>query len=203
MIAAAGGMEKGDIMQTILPSEFKRGMVLMLDGVPHWLEEFHISGTAQTKHKLHCRMRNLKTGRFVERAFAENERVAVAEAHVRRVQLSYQQGDDFVFTDVETYEEWTLSRDQIGNRQVFLKDDVEYKALFVEEKLVDIVLPPTMALRVVETGPAQKGGSDAAWKPARLETGLEIMVPLFIATGELVRVDTQERKYVGKETGEK
>jgi elongation factor P len=69
--------------------------------------------------------------------------------------------------------------------------------------LQDIILPPVMSLRVAETAPPQKGGSDAAWKAARLERGLEIMVPLFIAPGELIRVETQGRKYVGKETEDK
>ena len=66
--------------------------------------------------------------------------------------------------------------------------------------MLDIEWPDVVRLRVTETGPAQRGGSDVAWKPAKLETGLEIMVPLFIGTGEVVRVDTHERKYVGRDT---
>jgi len=187
-------------MQTILPTEFKRGMVLMLEGVPEILEEFHMTGTAQTRHKIHCRLRNLKTGRILERVFTENERVALADLSYRRVVFSYKNGDDYVFTDCETFEEYTLSKDQIGDRHYFIKEDVEYKGIFLEGAFMDIVLPPSMQLKVTETGPAIRGGSDAAWKPAKLETGLEIMVPLFIETGEIVRVDTTERKYVGKES---
>jgi elongation factor P len=186
-------------MQTVLPSEFKRGMVLLADGVPQIIDEFHVSGTAQTKHKLHVRLRNLKSGRITERVFAENERVPTAAMQMRRAQFSFQQGDTYAFLDAETYEEYDLTAEQIGERRWFLKENEEYKAMILDGKLLDIVLPPAIALRVVETAPAQRGGSDAAWKEARLETGLEIMLPLFIDRGEAVRVDTQTRKYLGKE----
>lgn len=187
-------------MQTIFPTEFKRGMVLMLDGVPEVLEEFHITGTAQTKHKIHSRLRNLKTGRILERVFNDNERVTLADLSYRRVVFSYKNGEDYVFTDCDTYEEYTLTKEQIGDRHFFIKEDVEYKGIFLEGAFMDIVLPPSMPLKVIETGPAIRGGSDSTWKPAKLETGLEIMVPLFIETGETIRVDTSERKYVGKES---
>lgn len=175
-------------------------MVLMLDGAPQVLEEFYVSGTAQTKHKLHTRLRHLKTGRLAERTFAENERVPVAEVQHRRVQFSYHAGQDFVFSDVESFEELTLTAEQIGERRGFIKEDVEYRALLLDGRLLDIVLPPSVTLQVADTAPPIRGGSDATWKPARLDTGLEIMVPLFIATGEKIRVDTAEGKYAGRES---
>ena len=92
-------------MQTVLTSEFKRGMVLLLDGAPQLLEEFHVSGTAQTRHKLHARLRHLKTGRVTDHTFSEGERVPVADVQHRRVQFSYHDGTDYVFSDVESFEE--------------------------------------------------------------------------------------------------
>jgi elongation factor P len=185
-------------MQTVLPAEFKRGMLLLLDNMPHYLEDFHTSGTAQTRHKLHVRVRNLKTGRVFDRTFAENERVPVGELEHRTVQFSYKQGDTYAFLDTKTFEEINLSAGLAGERQWFIKENEEYKALFLEGNLIDIVLPPQVALRVVDTAAPIRGGVDTAWKTAKLETGLEIMVPLFIAKGDLLRVDTQERKYAGK-----
>ena len=189
-------------MQTILPSEFKRGLVLMLDGAPQIIEDFHTAAAGRTKHKPHARLRNLKTGRVADHMFAENERVPVAELEHRRVQFSYKQGETYAFLDAETFEELDLSADQIGERHWFLKENEEYRALFLEGKLLDIVLPGQVSLRVEETAEPIRGGSDSAWKPAKLETGLEIMVPLFIAKGERVRVDTLTRKYAGKESAE-
>lgn len=190
-------------MQTVLPSEFKKGMVLLVEGAPHAIEELHVTGTAQTKHKIHARLRHLKTGRFLERTFTDVERVPVAEVQHRTVQYSYAQGDQHVFLDTETYEEVVLSADQIGDRRVFLKENEEYRALFLDGRLLDIVLPPQVTLTITETAPPIRGGSDATWKPAVLETGLEIMVPLFLDKGERIRVDTATRKYVGKESEKK
>jgi len=190
-------------MQTVLPTEFKRMMVLMLDGSPYVIEEFHVSGTAQTKHKLHTRLRQLKTGRVIDRMFAENERVPVAELQTRRVTYSYSQGDTHAFLDAGTFEELNLSNERLGERRWFLKENEEYKAMILDGVLLDIIFPPQIPLQIVETAPPIKGGSDAAWKEAKLETGLEIMVPLFLSKGETIRVDTATKKYAGKETVEK
>ncbi len=187
-------------MQTVLTSEFKRGMVLLLDGAPQMLEEFHVSGTAQTRHKLHARLRHLKTGRITDHTFSEGERVPVADVQHRRVQFSYHDGKDFVFSDVESFEEMSLSAEQIGDRRGFIKENVEYRALLLDGRLLNIVLPPNVTLEVVETDPPIRGGSDTTWKPARLDTGLEITVPLFIAPGEKIHVDTATRKYAGRES---
>jgi elongation factor P len=185
-------------MQTVLPEEFKRGMLLLLENTPHYLEDFHTSGTAQTRHRLHVRLRNLKTGRIFDRTFAENERVPVGQLEHRLVQFSYKQGDTYAFVDTKTFEEITLPAELAGERRWFIKENEEYKALFLEGSLIDVVLPPQVVLQVVDTAPPIRGGVDTAWKEAKLETGLEILVPLFIAKGEMIKVDTQERKYAGK-----
>jgi len=187
-------------METILPSEFKRQMVLLLDGAPHVIEEMHTSGTAQTRHKLHTRLRHLTTGRLIDRVFAENDRVAVAPLETRRVTYSYAQADGQVFIDIETFEEFEFSNEQLGERCWFLKENEEYKALRLDGRLLDIVLPPQIPLKVVDTAPPSSGGLGSSWKEAKLETGLQIMVPLFIANGEIIRVDTAEKKYLGRET---
>ena len=175
-------------------------MVLLLEGSPHTIEDLHTSGTAQTRHKLHTRLRNLKSGHIAERVFVENERVPVAQLQTRQVTYSFSKGGFRVFIDVETFEEFELSDEQLGERRLFLKENEEYKARLLDGRLLDLVLPPQVALKVADTAPAIRGGSDATWKEARLETGLEIMVPLFIAKGETIRVDTAERKYAGRET---
>jgi elongation factor P len=185
-------------MQTVLPEEFKRGMLLLLDNIPHLIEDSHTSGTAQTRHKLHVRVRNLKTGNVIERTFAENERVPVGELEHRLVQFSYKQGDTYAFVDTKSFEEINLPAELAGERRWFIKENEEYKALFLEGNLIDIVLPPQVVLQVVDTAAPIRGGVDTAWKTAKLETGLELMVPLFISKGEMIRVDTEGRKYAGK-----
>jgi elongation factor P len=186
-------------METILSSEFKRQMVLMLDGGPHVIEDLHTSGTAQTRHKLHTRLRHLTTGRFIERVFSENERVPVASLETRHVTFSYAKAGAQIFIDVETFEEIEFSDEQLGDRRWFLKENEEYKALRLDGRLLDIVLPLQLPLRVVDTAPPSRTDLNSSWKEAKLETGLQIMVPLFIANGDMVRVDTAEKKYLGKD----
>ena len=187
-------------MQTVLPSEFKRQMVLMLDGSPHVIEDMHTSGTAQTRHKLHTRLRHLTTGRVIDRVFSETERVPVAPLETRRATYGYAQGDTRVFTDIETFDEFEFSDEQLGERRWFLKENEDYKALRLDGRLLDIVVPPQIPLKVVDTAAPSRGASDGAWKEAKLETGLRIMVPLFIENGEIVRVDTAEKKYMSRQT---
>ena len=186
-------------MATVSPTEFHKGMVIVLDGTPHLILDLWTSGTAQTKHKTHVRLRNLQTGRIAERAFQDHERYETVELHKRPVQFSYRQDDRIVFTDLDTYEEYEMSEADLGDRIWFLKEDLEYKALILDGRLLDIEIPPAVVLEVKETAPPITGGSDATWKPAVLETGLEIMVPLFIATGDHVRVDTAKKQYLSKE----
>lgn len=189
-------------MQTVLPSEFKRNMVLLLDGMPHVIEDMHTSGTAQTRHKLHTRLRHLRTGHIIDRVFAENERVPVAPLETRRVNYSYSQGDMHTFIDAERFDEFELSQAQLGERRWFLKENEEYKALLLDGALLDIVIPAQVPLVVTDTAAPIRGGADSAWKEAKLETGLQIMVPLFIAKGETIRVDTVSRKYTGRQSTE-
>jgi elongation factor P len=187
-------------MQTILPAEFKRQMVVLLDGSPYVIEDMHTSGTAQTRHRLHTRLRHLTSGRLIERVFAENERVPVAPLETRRVTYSYARGDIQVFVDIQTFDEFEFSNEQIGERRWFLKENEEYKILRLDGRLLDIVVPQQIPLKVVDAAPPGRGGLGASWKEAKLETGLTIMVPLFIESGEVIRVDTVEKKYVSRET---
>jgi elongation factor P len=172
--------------------------VLLLEGTPHVIEELHVSGTAKTKHKLHVQVRNLQNGHVFERVFPDNERVPTAELEYRRVSYSYAQAGAFVFLDAETFEELPLTGEQLGDRRYFLKENEEFRAVFLEGRLLDIVLPDTMSLKVVETAPAQHGGGDSTWKSALMEGGLTLMVSQFVDTGDRLLVDTQTRKYAVK-----
>lgn len=186
-------------MQTILPSSFRNGLVLMLDGSPFMIEDFHHTGTAKTRHKMHVRMRNLNNDRIVERSFSENEEVGTVEIGHKTVQFSYRQGTDFVFLDSTSFDEIKLTAEQIGERSCFLRENEEYKALYVDGKFMGVQFPDHVALKVEQTAPPQRASQQSAMKTAILEGGLEVLVPMFIAQGELIKVDTRDRKYLGKE----
>jgi elongation factor P len=107
--------------------------------------------------------------------------------------------DSQVFINIETFDEFEFSNEQLGERRWFLKKNEEYKALRLDGMLLDIVLPPQIPLKVVDTAPSSRTGSTTSRKEAKLETGLQIMVPLFNANGDIIRVDTAGKKYLGKE----
>ena len=122
-----------------------------------------------------------------------------APLETRRATYSYAKADGQVFIDIETFDEFEFSNEQLGERRWFLKENEEYKALRLDGRLLDIVLPPQIPLKVVDTVPPARTGLTTSWKEAKLETGLQIMVPLFIANGDTIRVDTAGKKYLGKE----
>jgi len=124
---------------------------------------------------------------FIEKPFKADRLLLVAERTLEHSRLRREVREG-------------LNGERLGDRRWFLKENEEYKAMFLDGALLDIVLPPQVALKVLDTAPPVRGGSDTAWKEAKLETGLAIMVPLFIAKGETVRVDTASRKYAGKQS---
>ena len=193
---------KGGRMQTILPSQLRRGLIVILDGAPHAVDEVTVAGTGQSKHRVHARFRNLRNGKLTEHGFLDNEHLSVVEQEIRPVMFSYKEGDAFVFLDSESYEERKLSAEQIGERRWFLKENGEYKAVLLEGVLLDVQVADHVDMKVVETAPPQRAAQQSTYKPAKLEGGLEIMVPLFIAPGEVVRVETHTRKYGGKSGGQ-
>jgi len=171
-------------------------MVLLLDGAPHVIEDLHTSGTAQTRHKLHTRCATSRPAASLT-AFLQKRARDRGPAGNPRVTYSYAQADRQVFIDAETFEEFEFTNEQLGERRGFLKENEEYKALRLDGRLLDIVLPPQVSLKVVDTAPPVRSDLGSSWKEAKLETGLSIMVPLFIANGEIIRVDTAEKKYLG------
>jgi hypothetical protein len=175
-------------------------MVMMLDGFAHVIEDMRTSGTAQpdiscTPACATSRQAASLTG-FLPKASAcpwprwkpAAQLMATLRAALASSQI-YRRCDEFEFSD-----------EQLGDRRWFLKENEEYKALRLDGKLLNIVLPPQISLKVMDTAPPSRTDLNSSWKEAKLETGLQIMVPLFIANGDIIRVDTAEKKYLGKDT---
>jgi elongation factor P len=148
-----------------------------------------------------CRvkLRNLKTGQVLDCTLRDSDNFDSAFIDKRSLQFLYNQNEIYHFMDLETYEDVALDKDKIGDRAIWLKDNLEVTGLFYENNLVDFELPDTMKLKIVETTPGTKGNTvKMATKPATLETGLVIQVPLFINADELVKVDTRTKNYLGR-----
>ncbi len=136
----------------------------------------------------------------MEKTFRAGETVPQANLEKSTMQHTYKEGDEFVFMDMETYEEGRLSERQIGDRVKYLKNGMEVNVIRWGEQVLEVELPNSVTLEVIQTDPGVRGDTaTGGTKPAIVETGATVMVPLFISTGERIRVDTRDDKYQGRE----
>ena len=184
----------------ISSNDFRTGVTVELDGSVWRVVEFlHVKpgkGSAFVRTKL----KNVQTGNTVERTFRAGESVPQANLEKRTMQHTYKDGDEYVFMDMETYEETRLNEDNLGDRTNFLKEEMEVNVIFWDEKVLEIELPTSVVLEITDTDPGVKGDTaTGGTKPATVETGAQVMVPLFISIGEKIKVDTRDGSYLGRE----
>ena len=184
----------------ISSNDFRTGVTIELDGAPWRVVEFlHVKpgkGSAFVRTKL----KNVQTGNVVERTFRAGETVPQANLEKRTAQHTYKDGEQFVFMDMENFEEGALTREQIGDRVKYLKEGMEVNILTWEDQVLEVELPNTVVLEVTETDPGVKGDTaTGGTKPANVETGAQVMVPLFISVGERIKIDTRNDSYMGRE----
>jgi elongation factor P len=148
---------------------------------------------------LNLKLKNLNTGSIAVNRVKPEDKVEVAYLERRKMQYSYQEGDDYVFMDQETYDQLTLSKEWVGDQMLYMKENEEAQVIMYEGKPISLELPAMVELVVKETEPAVKGATAAAqYKPAILETGLKVTVPPFINIGEKIQVDTRSGEYLSR-----
>ncbi len=184
----------------ISSNDFRTGVTVELDGSVWRVVEFlHVKpgkGSAFVRTKL----KNVQTGNTVEKTFRAGETVAQANLEKRTMQHTYKDGEEFVFMDMQTYEETRMSGENLGDRINFLKEEMEVNVIFWDEKVLEIELPTSVVLEITDTDPGVKGDTaTGGTKPAIVETGAQVMVPLFISIGEKIKVDTRDGSYLGRE----
>jgi elongation factor P len=184
----------------ISSNDFRSGVTIELDGSVWRVVEFlHVKpgkGSAFVRTKL----KNVQSGSVVERTFRAGETVPQASIEKRTMQHTYKEGDQYVFMDMETFEEATLPPNKIGDRVKFIKEGMEVNIVFWNEQVLEVELPMSVILEITDTDPGVKGDTATGGsKPAIVETGAQIMVPLFISIGERIKVDTRDGSYLGRE----
>ena len=149
--------------------------------------------------KVVAKFRNLETGSIVERSFNSGEKLKDIFIDYRPMQYLYGDGDTYTFMDMETYEQPTLTREQIGDGAKFLKENLEVTVDYYEGRPLKVTLPNVVELQITQTDPGVKGDTvSGGSKVAQLESGASVNVPLFIDQGEVVRVDTRSGAYLGR-----
>jgi elongation factor P len=181
----------------IMASELRNGMVIRLGGAPFKVvfAEYK-AGTAKMGGAVHTKLKNIATATYTEQRFHPEERLETAVVETQTYQFLYRAGDDFYFMHPVTFEQIPLGRQMIGPVEKFLTEGIKVRIEFFEDTPVDITFPKTVDLRIKSTGAGVKGEADAAYKPAILENEMEVMVPQFIKTGDLVKIEVETGKYL-------
>ena len=178
-------------------NEFKTGLTVTIDNDPWQVVEFQHVKPGKGAAFVRAKMRNLATGAVVERTFNAGERLPNATIDRRDMQYLYQEGDSYVFMDNETYEQLELSKEQLGNGINFLKENMDVKVTSFEGRILGVELPNTVELVVVETEPGIRGDTATGGnKPAKMDTGYVVKVPLFINEGDHLLIDTRSGEYI-------
>jgi elongation factor P len=181
-------------------SQVRKGMVIVGEDGQLWqVVDRDLNTPGNWRAILNLKLKNLKTGAVIPKRFRPDDKVEQAYLDKRQMQYLYQEGDDYVFMDEETYDQIHLNREWIGDLVYYLKENEKAQVVFYEDKPISIELPATVELTVTHTEPALKGATAAAqYKPATMETGLQIDVPPFISIGDVLQIDTRDGKYLGR-----
>ena len=189
-------------MATYSTNEFKGGLKIILDGDPYTIveNEFVKPGKGQAFNRV--RVRNLKTGRVIERTFRSGESVEAADIFEMEVQYLYSDGDFWHFMHPESYEQYAVSREAMGEVMKWLKDGDVCQVMLYNGAPLSVTPPNFTELKIVDTDPGLRGDtSGGGGKPATLETGAVVRVPLFVDNGEVIKVDTRTGEYVSRVKG--
>lgn len=186
-------------MATYSTNEFKGGLKIMLDGNPHTIveNEFVKPGKGQAFNRV--RVKNLMNGRTVEKTFKSGESVEAADVHETELQYLYNDGEFWYFMDPDSFEQTSADENAVADTAQWLKDQDMCKVVLWNGSPITVEAPQFVVLKITETDPGLKGDtSGGGGKPATLETGAVVRVPLFVQEGEIVKVNTQTGEYVSR-----
>ncbi len=181
----------------ISTSEFRNGLVIRFDGELYTMVEFQHVKPGKGGAFVRTKLKNVKTGRVIDHTFRSGEKVDDIRLEKKKVQYLYRSEDEFVFMDLNSYDQILVSEEIVGETAKFMKEAMEVEMLFNGKDSLGIELPIFVELQVAKTDPGVRGDTaSGGTKPAILETGATIQVPLFLEEGEIVKVDTRTGEYV-------
>jgi elongation factor P len=188
----------------ITAGQFKKGIAINFESQQWIVMDYHIHKTAQRKPVLVTKLRNMKTGRVVEKGFDEADQFEQPDLQSRPHQYIYHDNTGYVFMDSETFEQIPISEELIGNGKWLLQENAEFIIRFLDGQPINVQFPPNFVDEVVDTAdPSAAGKGASVGKDAKLACGLMIKVPMFISVGEHIKVDTETHEYMGKASEKK
>jgi elongation factor P len=182
---------------TVSTADFRKGLKIELEGEPYIITDFLHVKPGKGGAFIRTKLKSLVTGNVIDRTFRSGEKVQTPALEEKNMQYLYQEGEVYHFMDNDTYEQFSLLRKQLGADSNFLRENVEVKILFHNGQPIGVELPFFVELTIVQTEPGVKGDTaTGGTKPATVETGGVIQVPLFLNEGDRIKVDTRTGEYI-------
>jgi elongation factor P len=187
------------VAETVSTNQFRNGMHIQLDGSVWRILEFQHVKPGKGGAFVRSRLRNLDSGAVVDKTFRAGEKFARVRTEVKEVQYLYDAGEEVVFMDTDSYEQFSLSHASVADALPYLEPSSSVQILWVDERPSGIQLPSAVELAVAETEPGVRGDTVSnVTKPAKLETGAVVQVPLFVNIGDRIKVDPREGRYISR-----
>ncbi|MDR1776834.1 MAG: elongation factor P [Desulfovibrio sp.] len=181
-------------------TDFRKGLKIEVEGTPFEIVEFQHFKPGKGGAMVRTKLRNVLTGRMQDITFRSGDKVGKPDMETRDMQFLYRQDEELVLMDMTTYEQMQMPTSVTGGKDGFLRDGQECRVLLYNGKALDIDIPLSLVLRVTDTEPGARGDTVSnVTKPATLETGITVQVPIFVNTGDRIKVDTRTREYLGRE----
>lgn len=179
--------------------QFRKGLKIEVEGVPYNIVDFQLVSPGKGGSFVRTRLKNMLSGAVLEKTFKTGDKVGKPDLELHEFQYLYKEGDHFYFMNTQNYEQVPLDDSVVGSAKDFLQENLAVQVLFYRGKPVGLELPTFVELKIVDTEPGFKGDTaTGAQKPAKVETGATVSVPLFLKEGDVIRIDTRDSKYVEK-----
>ena len=179
-------------------AEFKKGLRIVYDDQPYQIVDFQHVKPGKGGAFVRTKIKHMKTGRVIDNTFRAGEKMELVEFEDKHMQFLYKD-ERYHFMDMETYEQVALSGDEVGEARLYLKENTEVDVLYIDGSPATVEVPNFVELTITKTDPGVRGDTaQGGSKPATLETGAVVQVPLFLNEGDVVKVDTRSGEYLGR-----
>jgi elongation factor P len=179
-------------------AEFKKGLRIVFDGEPYTIVDFQHVKPGKGGAFIRTKLKHMRSGKVIDNTFRSGEKVELVDFEEKHMQYLYRD-DRYHFMDTESYEQLSLSPEEVGDARDYLKENTEVDVLYIGGRPVTVELPNFVELVIAKTDPGVRGDTaQGGTKPARLETGASVQVPLFLNEGDVVKIDTRTGEYLGR-----
>lgn len=181
-------------------SDLRKGLKIEIDGVPYVITDFTFTKPGKGQALYNCRLKNLMSGSTMSRTYRSADKIDQPALEEKSLQYSYQDGENYIFMD-ESYEQIAIGADTLGQSRFFLVEDISVDVLFHDGRPIEVTLPTFVEKEVVHTEPGARGNTATnVLKPAELDGGYEVQVPLFVNQGDVIKLDTRTGTYADRVT---